>query len=183
MRLVQPRPRFRVFAATALLAFLLSASLVGPAAASPDPVVRVIDSSVAHPARMWEAFDSPGPTLVDVDGDGHVDIVDQNTDRDVVVVDGVTGQLKATLVPRYPTGWAAQPINPVSVARLARGEAMSIIAPNSAGIVSAWTLDGRERDGTLDFRERFQVTLKDCDPSAPQGMDGGVAVADLDGDG
>jgi outer membrane protein assembly factor BamB len=177
------QPAVRTGSALLLTALLTATSLLAPGAQAAGTAVRFIDSGVAHPARTWEAFDSPGPTLVDVDGDGHVDIVDQSTDRDVVVVDGVTGQLKATLEPRYPPGWSAQPINPVSVARLAPGEPPSIVVPNSAGVVTAWTLDGRDADGTLQFRERFSTVLRDCDPQAPQGMDGGVAIADLDRDG
>lgn len=174
MKPVLRRPRI-------LVVLLALAFLAVPSIDAATQRVRVIDSASAGAERTWSAFDTTGPALFDIDGDGNLEIVDQNQDKRVVVIDGVTGKMRAELETRYPPYWGARAINEVTVAVMAPGEAPSLIVANSAGIVTRFQYVDTYPDGRFQFQKTWDRRL-DAHEDNP-GMDGTAIAVDLDGDG
>lgn len=166
------------FAAAA--AALAAALLLVPATDAGAERVRVIDAAAAGAEAPWRAFDTPGPTLFDLDGDGAQEIIDQNENRRVVVLDGRTGALRAELQVTYPPYWDARPLNQVTAAVMAPGEPPSLVVANSAAVVTRFTFEG-ERDGRFAFAKAWERRVDEFEK--PASSDGAATVADLDGDG
>lgn len=167
----RPTARTAALALAALLAMALVAELAPGQGAGGDWRMA-IDSRTAGVDPAWGAFDTSGPTLADVDGDGEAEIVDQNRDGRVVVVTA-DGTVRAQLRTTIPPYWGAQPMNAVAVTE------DNLFVANSAGFVTRFHLESAGR-GEWEFRKVWEHQLtKHGNPS----MDGGVAVADLDGDG
>jgi outer membrane protein assembly factor BamB len=171
------KPLMPAAAATLLLALALLAPDVGGAAVR----VLTIDTASAKPKVPFEAFDAPPVKAFDFDGDGDLEILAHNDNRYVYVFDSKTGKLLAELLPTYPPGWGARPLNGPEAAMLVKGGMPHIILVNSAAYVTDWVYAGKNPDGTFKFDKLWERRLTECNSNPSS--DGKPTLADLDGDG
>lgn len=141
---------------------------------------------LGDPARSgtsgWPgAIDAP-VAVGDIDGDGTSEFVGHSSDGSVYVYRS-DGRLLAQLETKYPPSWYVQSVlNAPKIATMEPGEPASIVVTNHAAYISEWRYDpaGSSSDEWA-FEKKWEVRADGCHQSP--GMDGGPAVADLDGDG
>jgi hypothetical protein len=165
------------------LALLLpgAALLAAPAAAATTRVVTISTASTS-PDTAFKAFDADPPKLFDFNGDGKLEIIDQNDNRGVYVFDSQTGALLAQLTTTYPTNWGARPINGPEAAVMVKGGLPHMLIANSASILTDFVFDPGASTAThFVFTKLWERRMSDChqDP----GQDSKPVLADLDRDG
>lgn len=186
--------------AVALAAALLLALPIPPAGATSDKIEErlFIDSSHAGASTRFAAFDTTKRTIFDVDGDGIPEIIAQNDNAKTYVIRGSDGVVVSEIATIHPIGWGARDLNDVAVGDVNGNGRIDLVIANSVGYVTVYELKAEQKEPDKLAWERLWDRAMDPRKLWPgieaerpgydwtqtfPGMDGGVYLADANGDG
>lgn len=202
-------------AAIPLLAFLLLAT-AAPATLGAAPASQgvaagwretlTINTALAHPAKMFEAFDTASLNLYDFNGDGQLEIVSNNDNNRAYVLDSRTGAVLAELATPHPAGeqWPVRELNPIAIGNLYGDGVPCLVIPSSASYLTTFCYNAANSTAThFDFVKKWSIRVDarlyepDFNQTHPYlfnpngttkdgfsvGLDGDAFLADSDGDG
>jgi hypothetical protein len=201
-----------VAALLASLVLLVPAAMVRGSGPSPSGAAAswqeglFIDSQLAQPQKMFEAFDTASLNLYDFNGDGQLEIVSNNDNNRAYVIDSKTGGVLAEIPTDHPGGetWPVRDINPIAVGDLMGDGTPCMVVPSDAARMDAWCFDAADSTPThFAFTKEWNVTLDagKYEPTFKQdhpwmydangtllpqyelGSDGEVFMANVDGSG
>lgn len=204
--------RMRRVVPTVLAMLLIAASLPTGAAVSAEGVASgwrqalVIDSALAGPTKMFEAFDTASLNLYDFNGDGQLEIVSNNDNNVAYVIDSRSGKVLSEITTFHYNNskWPIRELNPISVGDLYGDGVPCMVIPNSAAHMSAWCYDATASTPTaFKFDKKWEIKVdaalhepgfKESHPwlydangtlkkDFSLGLDGNAYLADVDGDG
>lgn len=157
-------------------------ALLAPASEAATTRVLTISTATAGPTKAFAGFDADPPKLFDFNGDGKLEIIEQNDDRGLYVFDSQTGKLLAELTTSYPAHWGARPLNGPEAAIMVKGGVPHLIVSNSAAILTDFAFDPAHSTAThFVFTKAWERRLSDCHSNP--GQDSKPVLADLDRDG
>ncbi|MFA5861228.1 MAG: hypothetical protein WDA16_05985 [Candidatus Thermoplasmatota archaeon] len=122
----------------------------------------IIDSATAHPAKMFEAFDTASLSLFDFNGDGQLEIVSLNDNNHAYVLDSRTGAVLSEIVTTHPGGdnWPVRDMNPIATGALYGNGVPCMVIPNGAAYLSAWCYDAVASNATsFNFTKKWEVRV------------------------
>lgn len=137
-----------------------------------SPTVEVIDH---FDGRKWSGALHAELTVVDINGDGNVEVIAHGGDRHVRIIDPESGRLLADVPVTYPPGWRQDHVlSSVAVGSL-DGQNQHLVVGGPAAVITAWTVG----DG-FQMSKAWETRLDDCHKGS--GMDAPPVLADLDGE-
>ena len=165
----------------------------------------VIDSGLAGPRKMFEAFDTASLNLYDFNGDGQLEIVSNNDNNHAYVIDSRTGRVLAELETYHYNNprWPVRELNPIAIGELYGDGRPCMVIPNSAAFMSAWCYDaGASTAESFQFEKMWEIKVDAAkyEPGFQEshpwlyhpngtlreqyslGLDGNAYLADVDGD-
>ena len=193
-------------ASLSLLATLLAILLITPVVGADVSSWRetlVIDSALAKPAQMFEAFDTSSLNFYDFNGDGRLEIVSNNDNNRVYVLDSQSGAVLAELTTFHYNNskWPTRELNPIAVGDLYADGVPCMVVPNSASWMTAFCYDAAGSSASkFSFVEKWRVRVdaalyepdfKEKHPflyyengtaKHSAGIDGHAYLADVNGD-
>lgn len=158
----------RAIAPLALLVALVTAFPVALSAIAPQGAATkwtsplFIDSATAHPAKMFEAFDTASLNLYDFNGDGQLEIVSNNDNNRAYVLDSKTGGVLAEIPTSHPGGetWPVRDINPIAIGDLMGTGTPCMVVPSDAAKITAWCYVAANSTSThFGFDKMWDVSI------------------------
>ena len=161
-------------------ALLIGLVLVAPVALAATSLNTEITNATANETTAFANFDAPASAVADFDGDGVSEIVAHNDNKRLYVLATKAPRVLAEILPPYPSGWSARPLNDPAVGDIDGDGTLEIAVANSAGVVCVYEYAGGTSSTSMSFTKRWCKTMNTYDSP---GADAGVAIADVTGDG